>query len=94
MIDDYDATSESLLASGGQTLKRLRDLARLPSDSGVHFWVAGYMERSGDLLLRQLLLHRSGFGLCSRESLAVFGIRTSQLPADDYARRPRLFRPT
>jgi hypothetical protein len=40
------------------------------------------MERSGDPLLRQLLLHRSGFGLCSRESLAVFGIRTSQLPAE------------
>ncbi len=82
IIDDYDATSESLLASGGQTLKRLRDLARLPGESGVHFWVAGYMERTGDLLLRQLLLHRSGFGLCSRESLAVFGIRTSQLPAE------------
>jgi len=27
-------------------------------------------------------LHRSGFGLSSRESLAVFGIRTSQLPAE------------
>ncbi len=82
VIDDYDATSESLLASGGQTLKRLRDLARLQSEAGIHFWVAGYMERSGDLLLRQLLLHRSGFGLCSRESLAVFGIRTSQLPTE------------
>ena len=82
VIDDYDATSESLLASGGQTLKRLRDLARLPSESGVHFWVAGYMERTGDILLRQLLLHRSGFGLSSRESLAAFGIRTSQLPAE------------
>jgi len=82
VIDDYDATSETLLASGGQTLKRLRDLARLPNEAGVHFWAAGYMERSGDPLLRQLLLHRSGFGLCSRESLAVFGIRTSQLPAE------------
>jgi len=66
VIDDYDATSETLLASGGQTLKRLRDLARLPNEAGVHFWAAGYMERSGDPLLRQLLLHRSGFGLCSR----------------------------
>ncbi len=82
VIDDYDATSETLLASGGQTLKRLRDLARLPNEAGVHFWVAGYMERSGDPLLRQLLLHRSGFGLCSRESLAVFGLRTNQLPAE------------
>lgn len=82
VIDDYDATSETLLASGGQTLKRLRDLARLPNEVNIHFWVAGYMERSGDPLLRQLLLHRSGFGLCSRESLAVFGIRTSQLPAE------------
>ncbi len=82
VIDDYDATSETLLASGGQALKRLRDLARLPNEAGVHFWVAGYMERSGDPLLRQLLLHRSGFGLCSRESLAVFGLRTNQLPAE------------
>ncbi|MEP6986657.1 MAG: FtsK/SpoIIIE domain-containing protein, partial [Chloroflexota bacterium] len=82
VMDDYDATSEALLASGGQTLKRLRDLARLPTESGVHFWVAGYMERSGDPLLRQLLLHRSGFGLSNRESLAVFGIRTNQLPAE------------
>jgi S-DNA-T family DNA segregation ATPase FtsK/SpoIIIE len=82
VIDDYDATSETLLASGGQALKRLRDLARLPNEAGVHFWVAGYMERTGDLLLRQLLLHRSGFGLCSRESLGVFGIRTNQLPAE------------
>jgi S-DNA-T family DNA segregation ATPase FtsK/SpoIIIE len=82
VIDDYDATSETLLAAGGQALKRLRDLARLPNEAGVHFWVAGYMERSGDPLLRQLLLHRSGFGLCSRESLAVFGIRTNQLPAE------------
>lgn len=40
------------------------------------------MERSGDPLLRQLLLHRSGFGLCNRENLAVFGIRTNQLPAE------------
>jgi hypothetical protein len=82
VIDDYDATSETLLAAGGQALKRLRDLARLPNEAGMHFWVAGYMERTGDLLLRQLLLHRSGFGLCSRESLGVFGIRTSQLPAE------------
>lgn len=82
VIDDYDATSESLLASGGNTLKRLRDLARLPAESGVHIWAAGYMERVNDVLLRQLLLHRSGFGLCSRESLAVFGLRTSQLPAE------------
>ncbi len=81
-IDDYDAISETLLASGGQTLKRLRDLARLPDEMGIHFWVAGYMERTGDILLRQLLLHRSGFGLCSRESLAVFGIRTNQLPTE------------
>ena len=82
VIDDYDATSETLLAAGGQALKRLRDLARLPNEAGVHFWVAGYMERTGDLLLRQLLLHRSGFGMCSRESLGVFGIRTNQLPAE------------
>jgi S-DNA-T family DNA segregation ATPase FtsK/SpoIIIE len=82
VIDDYDATSESLLAGGGQALKRLRDLARLPSEAGVHIWAAGYMERAGDVLMRQLLLHRSGFGLCSRESLAVFGIRTNQLPAE------------
>ncbi len=82
VIDDYDATSESLLSSGGQALKRLRDLARLPSEAGIHIWAAGYMERTGDVLMRQLLLHRSGFGLCSRESLAVFGIRTNQLPAE------------
>jgi len=82
VIDDYDATSETLLAAGGNTLKRLRDLARLPAESGIHFWVAGYMERANDVLLRQLLLYRSGFGLCSRESLAVFGLRTSQLPAE------------
>lgn len=81
MIDDYDAASETLLAAD-HPLKQLRDHVRLHSEYGLHVWVAGYLERSSDPLLRQLLLRRSGFGMVVRESLSPFNIRTAQLPAE------------
>jgi S-DNA-T family DNA segregation ATPase FtsK/SpoIIIE len=79
IIDDYDQTSEAL-ASNMELLMQLRDHVRLHSDYGLYIWVAGYLERTSDPLIKQLLLRRSGFGLQVKESLQKLNVRTTGLP--------------
>jgi len=81
VIDDYDLASE-MLSLSGNVLRDLRDHARLHGDYGLHMWVAGYLERTGDPLIKHLLLKRSGFGLSAKDSLHSLNVRTSRLPND------------
>lgn len=81
IIDDYDPTSEALSANP-ELLTQLRDHVRLHSELGLYIWVAGYLERMSDPLIKQLLLRRSGFGLMIRDSLQKLNVRTTGLPAD------------
>lgn len=78
IIDDYDLTSEALTTSN-EVLLQLRDHVRLNSP-GLYIWAAGYLERTNDPLMKQLLLRRSGFALASRESLQAMNVRTVGLP--------------
>lgn len=81
VIDDYDLTSETLTQSYG-LLTQLRDHVRLHSELGLYVWAAGYLERTGDPLIKQLLLKRSGFGFAVKESLHKLNVRTTGLPSD------------
>lgn len=81
VIDDYDPTSEALIMRG-EILSQLRDHVRLHSDLGFYIWVAGYLERTGDPLIKQLLLRRTGFALGGRDSLQRLNVRTTHLTAD------------
>jgi len=81
VIDDYDLASE-MLSLSGNALRDLRDHARLHGEYGLHIWVAGYLERTGDPLIKHLLLKRSGFGLSAKDSLHSLNVRTSHLPND------------
>jgi S-DNA-T family DNA segregation ATPase FtsK/SpoIIIE len=81
VIDDYDPTSEALSANP-ELLMQLRDHVRLHSELGLYIWIAGYLERTTDPLIKQLLLRRSGFGLMIRDSLLKLNVRTTGLPAD------------
>ena len=81
VIDDYDQTSESLMNTQ-DILLQLRDHVRLHSELGLYVWVAGYLERAGDPLIKQLLLRRSGFALQTKDSLQRLNVRTTGLPAD------------
>lgn len=81
VIDDYDQTSEAL-AGNPEVLLQLRDHARLHSELGLYMWVAGYLERTSDPLIKQLLLKRSGFGLMVKESLQKLNVRTTGLSND------------
>jgi hypothetical protein len=81
VIDDYDPTSEALSANP-ELLMQLRDHVRLHSELGLYIWTAGYLERTTDPLIKQLLLRRSGFGLMIRDSLLKLNVRTTGLPAD------------
>jgi len=81
IIDDYDATSEALIGSE-DLLRSLRDHVRLHSDLGLSVWVAGYLERTADPLIKLLLLRRTGFALGVRESLQRLNLRVTGLPLD------------
>jgi hypothetical protein len=81
VIDDYDPTSEALSVNP-ELLTQLRDHLRLHSELGLYMWIAGYLERTSDPLIKQLLLRRSGFGMMIRDSLQKLNVRTSGLPAD------------
>ena len=81
VIDDYDLAGE-MLALSGNALRDLRDHARLHGDYGLHIWVGGYLERTGDPLIKHLLLKRSGFGMSVKDSLHNLNVRTSHLPND------------
>ncbi len=79
IIDDYDLTSEALTTSN-EVLMQLRDHVRLHSELGLYIWAAGYLERTTDPLMKQLLLRRSGFALAHKESLQAMNVRTVGLP--------------
>lgn len=79
VIDDYDQTSEAL-AGSQELLMQLRDHVRLHSELGLYIWVAGYLERTSDPLIKQMLLRRSGFALQVKESLQKLNVRTTGLP--------------
>lgn len=81
VIDDYDLTSEALTTSN-EVLLQLRNHIRLYSELGLYIWVAGYLERTTDPLMKQLLLRRSGFALAHKESLQAMNVRTVGLPND------------
>ncbi len=81
VFDDYDAVSEAL-SGNNNLLRHLRDHVRLHSELGLHIWIAGYLERIGDPLIKQLLLKRSGFGLSIRDSLHNLNVRVTDLPGD------------
>lgn len=78
IIDDYEVVSDAL-TSNFDLFKQLRDHVRLHSELGLHFWVAGYLDRIGDPFIKQLLLRRSGFGMSVKDSLHNLNIRTSGL---------------
>lgn len=81
VIDDYDPTSEALSANP-EVLLQLRDHMRLHSELGLYMWVAGYLERAADPLIKQLLLRRSGFAMMLRDSLQKLNVRTTGISAD------------
>jgi hypothetical protein len=81
VIDDYDPTSEALVTRG-DILTQLRDHVRLHSELGFYLWAAGYLERTGDPLIKQLLLRRTGFAFGGRDSLQRLNVRTANLPVD------------
>lgn len=81
VIDDYDMLHETLGGSH-DALKRLRDAVRLHSDLGLHLWVAGYMERLSDPLIKHLLLRRSGFAMSIKEGLHPLNVRTAGLSSE------------
>lgn len=78
VIDDYDAVSDAL-GLDSPLLRQLRDHVRLHSDSGLYIWVAGYLERVSDPLIKQLVMRRSGFGLSLKESLYNLNVRATGL---------------
>jgi S-DNA-T family DNA segregation ATPase FtsK/SpoIIIE len=80
VMDDYEIVAD-LLSMNLDLMRQLRDHARLPADLGLHIWVAGYLERVGDPLLKQLLLRRSGFALRERDALHNLNVR-AQVPAE------------
>ncbi|MEO1439648.1 MAG: FtsK/SpoIIIE domain-containing protein [Chloroflexota bacterium] len=81
VIDDYEIAAD-VMSMNLDTLRQLRDHARLHADYGLHIWAAGYMERTGDPLMKQLLLRRTGFALQERESLHNLNVRVANLPAE------------
>jgi hypothetical protein len=81
VIDDYDAFAEAL-ASEQDILRLMRDLLRQFGDNGLYIWAAGYLERTTDPLMKQMLLRRSGFALMTRESLQKLYVRIAGISAE------------
>jgi len=78
IIDDYEVVSDAM-SNNFEMFAQLRDHIRLHSELGLHFWVAGYLDRIGDPFIKQLLLRRSGFGMSVKDSLHNLNIRTTGL---------------
>ena len=81
IMDDYEVISDTL-SNNYEMFGQLRDHVRLHSELGLHFWVAGYLDRIGDPFIKQLLLRRSGFGMSVKDSLHNLNIRTVGLSND------------
>jgi DNA segregation ATPase FtsK/SpoIIIE, S-DNA-T family len=81
VIDDYEIAAD-VMSMNLDMLRVLRDHARLHDDGTLHMWVAGYLERIGDPLIKQLLLRRTGFALREREALHNLNVRVATLPND------------
>lgn len=81
VIDDYDSLTEALSIEQ-DVLRLLRDLLRQYGDTRIFVWVAGYLERTTDPLLKHLLLRRAGFAFSTKESLQKLYVRTVHLSGD------------
>jgi len=81
VIDDYEIAAD-VMSMNLETVRQLRDHARLHADYGLHMWVGGYLERTGDPLMKQLLLRRTGFALQERDALHNLNVRVANLSAD------------
>lgn len=81
VIDDYEIAAD-VMSMNLDTVRQLRDHARLHADAGLHIWAAGYLERVGDPLMKQLLLRRTGFALQERDALHNLNVRAAKRPAD------------
>ena len=80
VIDDYDTTSEAV-AYQTTVFDDLRNYLQLYRDAGLYVWTAGYLEKRGDPLMRQLLLKRAGIVMSDRNYLQKLNIRISGLNA-------------
>jgi len=80
LIDDYDLFSETLIAESSGALRALRDLAR--TRPHLYLWVAGYLDRVNDPLIRHLLMKRTGFAFGGRDTLMALNQRAADLPAE------------
>lgn len=79
MIDDYDQMRDAI-GSYDSPIDALGRSIRKDSHLGFHLIVAGEtsnMSRGSDLLLKQLRLMRSGFGLVSAEAVELLGGRVT-----------------
>lgn len=81
LIDDYEIAAD-VMSMNLDALRQLRDHARLHAPLGIHIWAAGYLERIGDPLIKQLLLRRSGFALRERDALHQLNVRVPNLPSE------------
>jgi S-DNA-T family DNA segregation ATPase FtsK/SpoIIIE len=81
VIDDYDSLTEALSLEP-DVLRLLRDLLRQYGDTRLFVWVAGYLERTSDPLMKHLLLRRAGFAFSTKESLQKLYVRTVHLSGD------------
>jgi hypothetical protein len=81
LIDDYDLFSETLISEGSTALRALRDHAR--THPNLHIWVAGYLDRANDPLIRHLLMKRTGFAFGGRDTLMVLNQRAADLPNEN-----------
>ncbi len=74
-IDDYDLAADVLNAEGGSLLRMMRDTARIRAETW--FWVAGYLDRASDPLIRHLMMKRTGFAFGGRDGLNALGLRAA-----------------
>lgn len=80
LIDDYDLFSETLISEGSTALRALRDQVRI--HPALHLWVAGYLDRANDPLVRHVLMKRASFAFGGRDTLLALNQRAADLPAE------------
>ncbi|HVU11586.1 MAG TPA: FtsK/SpoIIIE domain-containing protein, partial [Phototrophicaceae bacterium] len=83
MIDDYDSFAETLRQFPElDTLNLLRDLLRSYGGERLFLWIAAYLDRSTDVLIKYLLMRRAGFALVVKDSLTRLNVRTTGLSGE------------
>lgn len=79
IIDDYEIAAD-VFSIQRDWLRQLRDHIHLHTHLGVHFWVAGYLDRMSDPFIKQILRRRVGFVFGGKEGLHDFNVRPAALP--------------